>query len=119
MGTYLHSMPGPTPSERSQIALVWSRLRDAEHEHDDIRRAFRDGATSRALHADNRRWEALGAAVAELARAITSHCTASGFCDARPDAVLLTARICESFDDLMDEPAWTVVDAAARLAVLK
>jgi hypothetical protein len=112
-------MPDPTPLQQSPADLAGSRLRDAEHEHDAIRRAFRQGATAEILIADNRRWEALGATVAALAHAIVDHCAASGFCDARPDPVLLAVRISESFDDLMDEPAWTVVDAAARHAVLQ
>ena len=112
-------MPCPTPAERPSTTLAWSRLRDAEDDHDVIRRAFRQGVTAGALLADRRRWEALGAAIANLARAITDDCAASAFCDARPDVVLLTVRLCESFDDLMDEPAWTVVDAAARLEALQ
>jgi hypothetical protein len=119
MGTYLHRMPSSTPSERSPAALAWSRLREAEYEHDAIRRAFRQAVTTEALLADNRRWEALGAAVASLARAVADHCVASSFCDARPDVAVLAVRICESFDDLTDEPAWTVIDAAARYAALK
>ena len=112
-------MPNPTPAGRSLSALAWLRLRDAEHEHDAIRRAFRQGVTTEDLLADNRRWEALGAAVAALAQAIADHCAGSRFCDARPDAAVLAVRISESFDDLMDEPAWTVVDAAGRQAVLQ
>jgi hypothetical protein len=112
-------MPIPTFFELSPEILAWSRLSDAEHEHDAIRRAFRQGATPEALLADNHRWEALGAAVAALAQAIRDQCAGSSFCDARPDLTVLVVRISQSFDDLMDEPAWTVVDAAARLGVLR
>ena len=94
-------------------------LREVQTEHDQIRRAFRTGASDAALESDNRRWEAIGAAIADLARLISSEFSASAFGDARPDANLLTARLSESFDDLLDEPAWTVIDAAARLAAME
>ena len=94
------------------------RLRETEDEHDAIRRAFRAGVTGRTLAADVRRWEALGEAIAALAGLVARHCTASHFCDARPDVALLAIRLSESIDDLMDEPAWAVVDAAARLAAV-
>ena len=120
MGTYLGTMTTTPP-------LAWAlrdptdalrRLRDAEDEHDEIRRAFRAGVTDRALAADVRRWEALGEAIAALAVAVARHCAASHFCDARPDGLLLAVRLSESIDDLMDEPAWSVADAAARLAAV-
>lgn len=94
------------------------RLREAEDEHDAIRRAFSAGASARTLAADLRRWEALGEAIAALAGLVARHCAASHFCDARPDVALLTIRLSESIDDLMDEPAWSVTDAAARLAAV-
>jgi hypothetical protein len=94
------------------------RLRDAEDEHDDIRRAFRIGVTTRTLAADVRRWEALGEAIAALAGLVARQCAASHFCDARPDVLLLAIRLSESIDDLIDEPAWAVVDASTRLAAV-
>ena len=94
------------------------RLREAQDDHDAVRRAFRAGVTGARLSADHRRWEALGESIAELAGAISRECRASHFCDARPDVVLLAIRLSESIDDLMDEPAWSVVDAAARLAAV-
>jgi hypothetical protein len=113
-------MPPHLPATLATLntGLALARLREAEDEHDDIRRAFRAGVTARTLAADIRRWEALGEAVAALAGLVARHCAASHFCDARPDVLLLTMRLSESIDDLIDEPAWAVVDAAARLAAV-
>jgi len=99
-------------------AAALRRLRETEDEHDDIRRTFRAGVSARTLAEDVRRWEALGEAIAALAGLVARHCAASHFCDARPDVGLLAIRLSESIDDLMDEPAWAVVDAAARLAAV-
>ena len=90
-------------------------LLQAQDEHDQIRRAFRAGATDAALKSDLGRWTKIGAAVAELARLIQSEFNASHFGDARPDPELLIARISEAIDDQLDEPVWVVIDAAARL----
>jgi hypothetical protein len=102
----------PSPPEHLR-----ARLRESEDDHDVIRRAISCGVSSAALASDLDRWERLGAAVAALACDVVMQCAASAFCGARPDADLVTARLSESIDDLLDEPAWTVVDAAARLAV--
>jgi len=110
--------PPPT-STGPDIAGALQRLREAQDDHDVVRRAFRDGVTTALLSADHLRWEALGDAIAALAAAIARHCGASHYCDARPDAGLLAIRLSESIDDLMDEPAWSVVDAAARLAAIE
>jgi len=99
-------------------AHALQRLRETDVEHDSIRRALCVGVSARELAADIRRWEGLGEAIAALAAAITRHCAASAFCEARPQPLLLAIRLSESIDDLMDEPAWAVVDAAARLAAL-
>jgi hypothetical protein len=120
MGTYVEAMsstPAPTWATLDP-AGAFRRLRDAEDDHDEIRRAFRAGVTARTLAADIRRWEALGEAITALSSAVARQCAASHFCDARPDVLLLAIRLSESIDDLMDEPAWTVVDAAARLAAV-
>jgi len=111
----------PTPPPARAIldpAEALRQLREAEDGHDEIRRAFRAGVTARTLAADTRRWEALGEAIAALAGAVARQCAASHFCDARPDVLLLAIRLSESIDDLMDEPAWAVADATARLAAV-
>jgi hypothetical protein len=118
MGAYVEAMsstPAPTWATLDRIGAL-RRLREAEDKHDEIRRTSRAGVTVRALAADARRWEALGEAIAALAGAVARQCAASHFCDARPDVVLLAIRLSEAIDDLMDAPAWTVTDAAARLA---
>jgi len=121
IGTNILVMPlaSPTTSTKPAIASDLQRLREAQDDHDVVRRAFFDGVTTALLSADHRRWEALGEAIAELAAVITRHCGSSHFCDARPDTVLLALRLAESVDDLMDEPAWSVVEAATRLAVIQ
>ncbi len=101
------------------IVGALQRLREAQDDHDVVRRALFGGVTTALLSADHRRWETLGEAIAALAIAIARHCGSSHFCDARPDAGLLAIRLSESIDDLMDEPAWSVVDAAARLAAIQ
>ena len=103
----------------TEPANALRRLREAQNDHDGVRRALFDGVTTALLSADHRRWEAIGAAIGALADAIARHCGSSHFCDARPDTGLLALRLAESIDDLMDEPAWRVVEAAARLAVLE
>jgi len=100
--------PTPIRAETDRVDAL-GRLREAQDDHDVVRRAFRDGVTTTLLSADHRRWEALGEAIAALAAAIARHCGASHYCDARPDAALLAIRLSESIDDLMDEPAWSVV----------
>jgi len=109
----------PVTLTRQDIAGALRRLHESQDDHDIVRRTFRSGVTTALLSADHRRWEGLGEAIAALAAAIARHCGASHFCDARPDVVLLTIRLSESIDDLMDEPAWSVVGAAARLAALE
>ena len=74
------------------------------------------GATADLLSSDHQRWEAIGAGIAALACLIEDQCIASAFCDSRPDVASLTVRLSEAVDDLVDEPAWAVIDAAARLA---
>jgi hypothetical protein len=94
-------------------------LREAQDEHDAIRTAHRAGVTLAALASDNRRWETIGETVADLARLIVRQFADSAFGDARPEATILVARLSEALDDLLDEPAWTVIDAAARLASVR
>ena len=96
-----------------------ARLDDAQREHDVIRLAQCAGVHGSALDEDNRRWELIGGAIACLARLLGQHCAASAFCDASPDLTLVTQRMSESIDDLLDAPAWRVIDAAARLAVIE
>jgi len=110
----------PQPDLTNNAAAAFARrqacLRIAQDEHDAIRRTFRYGVTAQALAADNHRWEALGDAIADLARLIGRQFAESAFGDARPSAEMLAARLSEALDDLLDEPVWTVIDAAARLA---
>ncbi len=77
---------------------------------------FRSGVTPLLLASDNRRWESIGEGLADLSRLTGRHFAESAFGDARPDAAIITARLSETLDDLLDGPAWTVIDAAARLA---
>ncbi len=106
-------LPEPAWADLDAKAAM-QRLREAQDDHDRIRRAHCAGVTHARLSADVRRWETLGQAIADLAILVSYHCTASHFCATRPNAPLLAARFSESIDDLIDEPAWTVVDAAAR-----
>ena len=101
---------------RPEHARRLAGLRDAQDDHDAIRIAFRAGAHPTLLARDNRRWETIGEAIADLARLIVGQFAESAFGDARPEPSIITARLSESIDDLLDEPAWTVIDAAARLA---
>jgi len=114
-------MPFYFSSHRAVVAPseALRRLRDTEDDHNAVRRVHCAGVTEAALASDLGRWEMLGEAIAGLAIAVARHCAQSAFCDARPDVDLLTARLSESFDDLMDGAAWSVVDAAARLAAAK
>jgi Lhr-like helicase len=75
----------------------------------------RSGVTQAVLDQDVVLWRMLGAAIADLARLISAHCAASAFCDARPKAEALAARLAEAIDDQIDEPAWQVIAAEARL----
>ncbi len=91
-------------------------LRDVQIEHDAIRCSIRAGVSAEALASDNLKWEIIGDAICDLADMIARECAASAFCDSRPDIPALTARLSEAIDDLIDEPAWMVIDAAARVA---
>ena len=102
-------------STTARSQTLHGNLREAQDEHDIIRRALCDGVTAVALASDNRRWEAVGASIAGLAALIRDHCAASAFVSSRPDIAELTGRLSEAIDDMLDEPAWTVIDAAARL----
>ncbi|MDR3508038.1 MAG: hypothetical protein P4L64_09095 [Caulobacteraceae bacterium] len=101
---------GGQPAEDLRLALHNARLA-----HDDAVRALNDRPDQRALALDLDLWEALGAALAELAQSARAACARSHFCNARPDAAQLTARLSEAIDDQLDAPAWAVMDAAARL----
>lgn len=92
------------------------RLGSAEDDHNIIRRALNHGVDSARLADDLDRWSIVGGSIADVAALIAEHARASAFCNARPTPSLLTARLSEAFDDLLDEAAWEVVDAAARLA---
>ncbi len=99
-----------------EVARLRVRLREAQDEHDCIRRDQFCGVSTADLARDHQHWETLGEAIAGLARLIADRCADSAFNDFRPHIALLTARLSEAIDDLIDEPAWTVIDAAARLA---
>jgi hypothetical protein len=90
-------------------------LHDAIRDHDSAIRALRVGVTQPALNQDIVLWRSLGMAIADLARLITAHCTASAFSDARPKTETLAARLVEAIDDQVDDPAWRVIAAEARL----
>jgi hypothetical protein len=119
-GTFpLAPSPGPSPERppQSRRALE-GRLGAAQAAHDAERRRLRGGVTTRALDLDQTGWEAIGIAIAALARLTETLCAASLLCDARPRAEVLAARISEAIDDQIDAPAWRVIDACARLRVL-
>jgi hypothetical protein len=99
-----------------EIESLLSALRHAEDRHDLTRRTGCAGVSTATLAADNRRWEAIGVAITDLARLIGDQFAASAFANARPETLRLAMRMSEAIDDLMDEPAWTVIDAATRLA---
>ncbi len=73
-----------------------------------------EGATADALDEDARLWMALGGAIGELAWRVRRSCAASAFCEARPSAALVAARLAEAIDDQFDGPAWAVINAAAQ-----
>jgi hypothetical protein len=110
---YPHSSGGSVPALSRELSC----LQNAQDDHDAIRHTYRCGVTPRMLAADNRRWEEIGGGIADLARLIVRQFTESAFGDARPDPTVLAARLSEAIDDLVDEPAWMVIDAAARLAI--
>ena len=101
-------------AQRQHRHLMQGRVHDAEDDYDDACRERFAGVTGATLAADKRRWRELGGAMANLARLISVSCASSQFCQARPQADLLTARISEAIDDQLDGPAWTLVNAAAR-----
>jgi hypothetical protein len=114
-------MPEAAPilAATSASRRALAHLRDVQDEHDAIRRAHYAGVSVGALASDHALWEATGAAIASLARLISGQCAASAFADCHPDMAAVTARLSESIDDLIDEPAWSVIDAAARLAAVE
>ena len=124
----------PTPTQPGSTAVratssdadapQWShkfvvrRLRDAQSDHDQYRRLTVEGVSAHLLDVEHRRWRAIGEAIAELAQLIVRQCGSSEFTAARPNGRTLTLRLSEAIDDQLDDPAWRVVDAAARLALL-
>ena len=109
----------PPACASTETARALAKLCEAQDEHDATHRTLRSGVTAETLAADNRRWEAVGAAIHGLARLICDQLAASAAADARPDVAALTARLSEAVDDLIDVPAWAVIDAAARLTALE
>jgi hypothetical protein len=101
--------------QRQRRRLLQGRLHDAEDDYDDVCRERFAGVTGAALHADKACWRELGGAIASLARLISMACASSQFCLARPQPDLLAARISEAIDNQLDESAWAVIDAAARV----
>lgn len=91
-------------------------LREAQRRHDHDRRRHRDGVSAQDLAADNGLWNQVGRDIAGLARRIRQSCLTSHFGDARPEVTLLVDRLVESVDDQVDNAAWRVIQAAARLA---
>jgi hypothetical protein len=91
------------------------RLYDAERDHDAAIRSSRSGVSDARLAEDLLRWRRLGSAIADLARLVGDHCAASAFCDTRPRTDVLASRLVEAIDDQIDEAAWRVVEARARL----
>jgi hypothetical protein len=109
-------MPDAVPTAPRQRKLVlMGRLHDAQDDHNKAIVSERRGATAAALDSDLSRWRVLGSAIVDLARLVRGQCAASAFCDARPEIEPLTARLVEAIDDQIDQPAWIVIDAQARL----
>jgi hypothetical protein len=102
-------------AQRQHRHLLQGRLHDAEDDYDNACCERFAGVTGAALHADKTCWRDLGGAIASLARLISMACASSQFCQGRPQADLLAARISEAIDDQIDGPAWAVVDAATRV----
>ncbi|MDR3512373.1 MAG: hypothetical protein P4L73_12120 [Caulobacteraceae bacterium] len=111
------SPPARSASDRGHRLLLLGRLQEAEDDHDRNRRARFAGVTGELLDADKARWSRIGGALATLARLIGEACASSAFCEARPRAELVAARLSEAIDDQIDREAWLVADAAARLAI--
>lgn len=114
MQTAILSIPA-ADRRRVRLALM-GRLQDAEDDHDRLRREQAEGAAGVLLEMDKARWSGLGQALGALARQLCEASAASPFGEARPAAELVTARLSEAIDDQLDEAAWRVLDAAARLA---
>lgn len=102
-----------TPRQR-KLTLM-GRLHDAQDDHDAAILAVRGGVAAAALDSDILLWRALGSAIVDLARLARASCAASAFCDARPGIEPLAARLVEAIDDQIDRPAWSVIQAQARL----
>ena len=71
------------------------------------------------LETDKRLWLDIGEAIAILANVIASRCAESPFCHERPAASALCSRLAESIDDQLDGTGWTVIEAAARAALVQ
>jgi len=106
-----------SPAARQRRLLLLGRLQDAEDAYGAQVRSERAGVRTAALDSDLKRWCALGAAIVELALAVRRHCSASGFCDARPRLDALAARLVESIDDQIDAAAWRVIEAQVYLTM--
>jgi hypothetical protein len=104
---------------RQHKLTLMGRLHDAQDDHNAAVLAARGGVTGTALDGDVLLWQALGSAIADLARHIRAYCAASSFCDARPGIEPLTARLVEAIDDQIDRHAWGVIQAQARLQAAK
>lgn len=102
-------------TRRARLALM-GRLQDAEDDHDRRRCAQAEGAAAYLLERDKARWTSLGQALAALARQVSDAGAASPFSETRPAAEAVAVRLSEAIDDQLDDAAWRVMDAAARLA---
>jgi hypothetical protein len=94
------------------------RLQDAEDDHDRARLDAVDGVTRQMLEADKSRWCDIGVAITALAGLIYTACRTSAFCPSRPRVADIVVRVSEAIDDQLDDHAWRVADAAARLAAV-
>lgn len=90
------------------------QVRAAQRHHDADRLQTCAGVTQMGLDADNALWQGLGHEIARLASQIQRACRDSRYCSSRPSLFDLTLRLAESIDDQMDEPAWSVLYAAAH-----
>ena len=100
---------------RQRRLVLMGRLHDAQDDHNAAVLAAREGVGATALDGDILRWRTLGSSIVELARLVRCQCETSAFCDARPRLEPLAVRLIEAIDDLIDLPAWRVIDAQVRL----
>jgi hypothetical protein len=113
----MKNRPSPA-SQRRHFLLLLGRVQEAGDDHDRRCRDEIAGVIHERLETDKAGWSRLGGAVAALAAQICETCAAAAYAEARPRMDQVAQRLSEAIDDQIDAPAWRLVDAAARLAVI-